>query len=780
MAKSTLDIIVNVVDAASKKLSDVNKQLRGTGDAAKKTGMDMVQFNRIMFSTTAFVGILQKQLSVLNSTLDKGAELGRIQDQFEAVLGPKGALFDAIDGMTKASIDRVEAMKSGIALKTLGIANSVQDAATIITGAGVAAKRAGIESGEGIRRVTQALKDGNLSNLEFLNLIRTNDVGLKAYLAVLNKYSGVMAGAVTAQQKNALIMRIITQVAKSAKDEHADLADVLFNLKQSFTFLRSEIGQYLGEALKPTLEATTKLFNNLSDLFSQFKKSKELVFVAKAFITATTAVVGFYSAIFVAKNAISMLGSLGFGVPKLIAILVGLGMTFQGVTNKADTLIEKFRVFGAFLKGIYELVANFDPESGMSKISEATADMLEKNGILALVENISRATIVVKTFATTVVDYITRAAKTLDTAVGGITNKIFSFFGATNKPWARSWIDNTSKVYKSLAGIAAVLIGIVGVSKVLGIGKGLLSKIPVVGRFFGGGSQGPSGSASDPIYVKMLDNLSGWLKSMIPTTGGVGAGTETVISTGAQGALGAFKDKILQTLTPIAMFIGKLGLLAAVISGVYYIGDWLGKKFQKLMGMNPDSALGQAANERSGFGPFSMPTYGADELSVANQLDKQAAAMGIKIPSIDVNKLLGESENYLQVGEGNRAENFAKEALGEIADKRFALGTDIATGQNVTHVPENPQDAIAQNALLSATMGQVNEQDRFELEQAMREAHKGTSAGGEAITPEEWRSIFMAAINNSSLAEEMAKTAKNTADANKKTDKNTISTRRGC
>lgn len=298
MAQKELIIITRVIDQATGKLISQQKEVHKLGQAVESTSNKFTQFNRTMFATTAFIGMFQKAFSTLTDTLMKSAEIDRISGRFESLVGPKGTFFAAIRGFTSNSIDRIEAMRSAISLKTLGIAEDTGNIAELIARAGTAAKMAGFTSEEGIRRVTQSLKDGSLSSLEFLNQIKSNDPALKALFAILEHGTGVMGSAISAQMRYNLILGALRGVTKEALFDTRDLYDRLLDVGQVFNFLRTSIGTLLGQALAPIFEKIIVGTDKISGMIDRFKNlDSGLISVTKNIILLGGALVGTFAAL---------------------------------------------------------------------------------------------------------------------------------------------------------------------------------------------------------------------------------------------------------------------------------------------------------------------------------------------------------------------------------------------------------------------------------------------------------------------------------------------------
>ncbi len=530
MAMRNLEIIVTVTDKASKQLDDVNKKVRGTGDAAQKAGTDFTKFNRTLFATTAFVGTFIKLFSSMMSAMDQGSELDRLSTQFERVLGPKGQLFAAIDSMTDASIDKFEAMRQGISLRSLGIVKSTEQLADVVSKAGVAAKMAGQDSGEGIKNYSEFLKDGNVSHLQFLNLISHTNPALMAQMAILHKAGGMMGGVISTQARLALGQSLLNAAVSGNLKGFRDLRDIMLDAKQNFSLFRQETGRLILTALAPLIDKVSQFILKLSMTIDNVRKNdKFLMFLTKALILTTGAALGLAGALGTLRLATIALTSIGFGLPRLLLFVGTLSMAFLGITSRVDKFTDKLRVFGAFIKGVWQLVTSLNTKTGIAQIDDDIKALLEKNGIMTFAQNVARGISVVKAVVKDMVDSFKWVGRQLDAVFGGIGRKFIDMISQFKEPWSNWWVNESATPIHKFARSFTVIGGTLGTmitgmifKSILGSAGGLLAKIPIIGGLFGGrgGGGGPKGSKSDPIYTKDADKsgTGSFLTKFLPTS----------------------------------------------------------------------------------------------------------------------------------------------------------------------------------------------------------------------------------------------------------------------
>ncbi len=415
-------------------------------------------------------------------------------------------------------------MRQGISLRSLGIVHSTEQVADIMAKSGVAAKMAGKDSGEGIQAYSEFLKDGSESHLEFLNLIAKTNPALQAQMAILHKAGGMMGGVISTQARLALGQSLLNAAVRGNLKGFRDLRDILLDAKQNFALFRGELGRLLLTALGPLVDKFSQFILKLSLTIDNIRKNeKNLVFLTKAVLIGTGAILGLAGALGTLRLATIALTSLGLGLPRLLFLVVSLSSAFLGITHHADSFIDRLKVFAGFVKGVWQLVTSLDRKTGIAKIDEDLKQLLEKNGIFVFAQNVARAISVVRVVVGDMVDAFRFVAKQMDNIFGGIARSFIGLIEKFKEPWEHFWISESStpieKFMRSFAVLGttfgAIFTGIFLKSIMGKMAGGLLSKMPVIGKFFGGaGGRGPSGKKSDPIYTRAADNIgSGILKT---------------------------------------------------------------------------------------------------------------------------------------------------------------------------------------------------------------------------------------------------------------------------
>lgn len=605
MAFRALVTLLKVKDSASQPMRRVEKSFRGVSKAVKKTGANFTEFNRIMFSTSAFVGLFQRQFQLLADTLNQGANLDRLTRQFQQAMGPRGDMFKAIAQFTDLAIDRMTVMQEALALRNLGISRNQQQTARIFAMSAAAAKKANLSSTEGIKRVVQFLKTGSVEGLAFLNVLAPTNMQLQMQMAVLKKAGGMMGKVMSLQQRLNLGMAALAAASRGAMFGQRDLSDITFELGERFGFLRSELGVFLGKALTPTFEKVVRMTDSITDLVHRLHTmDKTILKTVKNLVIVGTTFASVLATVGTARLIFKALGALGLGgIPFVATALLGLAAAFSDVEAATKGFVDMGKMIGGVLLGSFQLISSFlgDADNfsqGIGKMDSNLKNFLREKGLLKVTTNISR-------FSAMVISFVRDAGRTLidwfKIAYGWIEkllNKLGGLaasFGLVKEgaedttgagtPWSRKLIEGQGGVRGLMVKGAAAFMGAQLLGRVPILGS-LLKKTPLIGGLFGGtGGRGPKGTKSDPIYTvestgvarKFVRGLFSPDKAMFPTfgkwargAGGFLRGPSTRGLTGRAFERARFNRMLHGTLGKGGLFkhvLRNIGLGAAVKAG---------------------------------------------------------------------------------------------------------------------------------------------------------------------------------------------------------------------
>jgi len=397
--KKLLEILVKVSGAAAAKagLKAVGRHLKKLGKNAKQGGRDFKEFNRVMFSATAFMSMFSKGFSNAMNLMEKGAELDRITNQFERVFGtPSGKLYVELKKFTDNFIPRVEAMRAAVTMKTLGMTKTLSETANMIAAAGTASKMAGFKAGEGIKRFTNFLRDGALSHLNFLNIVAKTNPALQAELSILKAGTGILGGMVSTQRKLILGKKLLLLATINEKKGNRDLLDIIQSLKESFDMLGMSIGAILAQALGPLFDKISVGTYSFADFLENIRKTspfliglaKFLLVVAGSF-AAVIAVMGTFKLLMI---AIASLAAGGLALPLLLGFVMSLSLGFASLAANTETATESLdRLYdkldrAELIKKVADSLQELhfsDPkniEKGISQVKTKIWDKLDAEG----------------------------------------------------------------------------------------------------------------------------------------------------------------------------------------------------------------------------------------------------------------------------------------------------------------------------------------------------------------------------------------------------------------
>lgn len=444
-------IVVQVINAASSEARKIAKDLRDIGGATKSTQLDLIGFNRILFSTTAFVSIMQRRFSSLFNVMDKGADLDRLRTQFERNLGPTGKFFGLIAKFTDTTVDRFQALKSALELANLGIVSSAEGAAHVIGEAGTAAKRAGFDAATGIKEYTEFMKDGSIAHLENIGLINRSNLSLVAQQKILNATGGTMGSVISLMARLELGQWLLSERTAGLLHGNRDLADSMLDIKQSFTFLGREVGIFLGTGLAPLFDKISSIAYKTTDFIQNLTKThKGVVELAKAFLVAVVSIGGFLTTLLVVQNVAK--GIAMFGMPNLLIGLALASSAFLGAIHPMDKFTSNLQFLSRFIRDVGQEFIIF---------GHAVVNIMTFLGGLA-----------VKGFNLLPLDKIGNWTKPLE--------------------HVRHTAVQLTAVFAALFGLGKLLPGTIG---------SRLTNIPGIGGIFSIFSGRPKGTASDPIHV---------------------------------------------------------------------------------------------------------------------------------------------------------------------------------------------------------------------------------------------------------------------------------------
>jgi hypothetical protein len=782
MARTNIQVVITVKDGATKPLENVQKTIRGTGKAARDSTADIWQFNKTLFSTFAFVGLFTKGFSKLKESLMIGAELDKVSTQFERQVGPKSKFISALEGSTNVVIDEMTALDSGLKLSNLGITHGLENTAETIAKFAVAGRMAGKDATDVIEGLTGAVTEGNVARLEELGIMKRSDPAFMALQAITAKAGGTMGGVIAKQQAMAIVMGAINKRVQGQMFAFMSLGEVIDYTGKAYNNLRRNIGILLGNAVRPLLEKLLPLIQNFNKIVDSISRTdKETLFLVKTVLALTAALAGLFATLGSLKLIVKLLGFTPLGFSGMSMAILAVTAAFVGLTRAADGPLAKLKLFGAFFKGIYELVTNFDPETGMSKISAATEKLLADNGILGFVDFIAASIVTVKTAIKDIVDFVNWGARKVDAIVGFIFGGIDDRLKKTQK-WTTWWTTNTLSNFDKIKRAALLLGGIIGTiflgKKLFGAAGGILSKLPVIGGMFGG--RGPKGTPTDPIYTASVGGAIG--NALKNTTFGSGAINlvknlfsqlsvvlEYLVSYGFAGLRYALSESLMPILRTFGSVFSKIiapivvfgSAIWGAIEGIIIVADEYKKFFIGL-----SDATGAIVTMASDL--FMSIPYVKDFIdgikTAADWLYTGAKFLLVDGP-LWIIKNIAEGFKIIFGTLGIQLGSFGKSMSDwAAAQSKGKLSTPPEKKQTSVSVPTTPTyDDESTIQVLGEQMKNMDQAGKEKMQQAIESAMRSPANGGGFIDPEEFSTfqrMLTDAFDGSKNLQELVREAK--------------------
>jgi len=348
MARKTLEIVAKVIDAATDKLKKIGDSLGGVGKKSKETSSDITKLNRALFATTAFVALFQRGLTNFTSSIGEAASLDRLTNQFERLFGDKSKFFNQLDKATNTYIDRFEAMRSAVSLKSLGIIKDEGKIVNVLAMAGTAAKLAGTETSEGLKEIIEFLKDGSISHAEWLNIIARTNPHLQAELSLLHKAGGALGQVISTQEKQAIVMRLLNAATRNHLHDNKDLLDSYKEFIGQIQLLKTAFFTLVGTALAPYIKKFTEAITKTTEFIETHKEVGGTFFRLVKAVTFAVGSMGTLLAVLGTAKLVS--AALGATIIGPMGLLVALGLLTAAFYNVDESAEKSANSQGAFAK----------------------------------------------------------------------------------------------------------------------------------------------------------------------------------------------------------------------------------------------------------------------------------------------------------------------------------------------------------------------------------------------------------------------------------------------
>ena len=735
MARTNIDIVITVRDGASAPLDNVKNKLKSMGKASKEVSADLTQFNKTLFTSAAFIGTFAKGLSSIKASLEFGAELDKATTQYERVVGPRGDLVKALAKGSNVIVDETAALQSALHLGMLGIVKDGKQAGDILSKMAVAGAMMGKDPTQAMKDLTEASIDGNVAKFQEYGLINKNSAAYMTLTASVNKAGGTYGNMLVKQMQIAMVTKLLTEHTKKHMFMMLSTGQVVESFGTAFTNAKRHIGVFLANAVRPLLEKLIPLIIQFTEFIANaYKTNKNLMFLTKTVLVLTGAVSGFLAVIGTLQLAIKLLGFAGIGLPGLIIATLSLTAGFVGLTKGADGVIKKLELMGAFFKGIYELVSSFDPETGISQISDSTKALL--GDLYPFVKMISRVIVIVGTTLRDIWDLLKATGKVVDTAFGGIFRFFTDNFSKFTEGWSTWWTsDAVSDVTKFVRAAAVILGGLFAI----GIGKSLFKgAVNLLGKFgIGGGStKGPKGTSTDPIYT-------------IAAGGALGSGLNRALEIGGlkdlfgllkqSYTLGGWKQILKDIPAAFSLVFPKLtSVLASIGSIITTAISGIGTSIMKLVPLlGPALAIGASA--AAGYLVGSLINYVIDKWfpSVGDAIGKALSKILEWIPGFSAKGDLATDSEARDKADKDfeRFEKASNEDL--IKEFKAKQGGPRAGNTALQNLSAETSDDTAIVQAVGSQMQGMNQASRENMQSLIESALQSKETTGRFISPEE-------------------------------------------
>jgi hypothetical protein len=728
MATRQIKVVITINDGQTKKLDEFERKVRRSGKAVEQVNDKLLKFNRTLFSTTALVGTLGGAFMGISNLINRGADFSRAEESFRRVFGPKSDVSKMIGNFTDVAVDEVAAMTQAIRLSKNDIGLDSAQISQILAAGAVAAKKANVDTAEGVRLVTEAVRTGNIEALDNLNIINKGGTAFQAYESAIRAAAGTMGPAALAIKRKSEAVKLLMAETKDYMFGTADLKDQLVGLRNSVTRATARLGEFLGKALAPLTETMKKAADSAAEFFSKMKENKTFLEMTKRVLGAAAAVGTLLVTLASLKLIVFGLTLATAGIPGLIAAVAAGSIFFMGFEKTISKVGSALKTVGSAIAGVFQLVSSFDEKTGLGTMDKKIADLMVSIGLMTkktdefgnvvydgFLVNLSRGLILTKKLVVGFKDGVVSAVNAILTPFKKLIDTVKNLLNMDTGPWAHGLLDSAESIGKALGIFGAIIGGL----KLLKMGGSFISSL----NPFSGGSR--DGSMSKPFYVVPLGSMASAGKGLldkISSYNPLSKGNLAVILA-KFGKLGEVVGAVIRPFMSLVGVLGRVviglttlpGILAGAVAAM--AGILVGKGINSLLekytqGTNADGFQGNAV-ERAMF-----------------WLDKKTGILG------------GHAEKFAQY-----------QATIAQADKVKADMSPQGMTSQVT-TPRVFGEEVDKIDMLTEQMMQLKGSQQAEMQKQIEQALSASSEGGAKITQDEMAKLraFVEALNSSDVA----------------------------
>ena len=597
-----ISIILKVKGAkeAKKAVEDVFSQqtttlVKGFNDATKKTGDNMGRvrnktkaadstmkvFTRTLGRGMAAIYLYNRAWNLFGTQFESGLQLERAATQFDRHVGSVTKMLPELRSATQGVVADFDLLKTANRAFQQGI--KPQNMASTFKLATSAAQKLGLSTTDAIGTITNALTKQDEGALNTLGIVTSVNQAYKTQTALIAKQGGVMSKAMSIQLRQSLIMKELRSRFGGVNQAQEDGLMVLERFKASWTNFRAVIGQTLGIALIPltkaltgVLDLTTRLLEKLNQTegfqkFVQLSATLAGIWAGVKFVGAIRGLLNLFGMISgkgtaklpttlsrinvgmgrfgkIVRGIVPGLSKLEGGIAKTIPGLAGVARLIPG-WGTALSLILTFlgpvvNLLGkAWTAGkvFFQLLSNFDENTGLSKVLKKDAD--ELGNFYYVMETMAKVALVawavIKGIGQGLADGFRPAIAMWDLASDTVSNLANSLFGlAKTEPVSGNYLDAiTEKVRKLVKwiglGVSAIAMFIPGLQVagavgVAGFGGALLNDAGLGSALQGAaGSVGDRFGQSQPVTAQPQGQTSTQQSAPAPRSMNIDNGDET-------------------------------------------------------------------------------------------------------------------------------------------------------------------------------------------------------------------------------------------------------------
>jgi hypothetical protein len=511
---NNVNILISVSNKASQPLRQVKNEFRDFRD-------DLVKFNRRLFTASALVATFTMGFRKAFQLAAVGADFDMFREQFNRTFGAD--YFKILRNASKYTMDAMSIMQLAVQNHARGLSKYEQE--KIFTLSVGAAKLLGTSTKDAAMKMSQALQTMSVSGMkQFMVALNVNNQFKNMELFIGRLTKGLNAAGKQSENFKRVALRELELALGDLAAQTGDTKTMFMVLGAGLESFKQTIGNFLARALAPlsaklgrfVWEIADKLKDILDDVDGKFttlrKNIVNFMQISGGFLAISTGLLGVFSMLALVASTFSI------SITGLIGLIALLGLGFKTVKDRAGSWTGAMATMGATLKAFYQAFTTY--EDGWITLSGEVTDHIKslpsqtQNTIFRLLEFFALLRVAWEGFT----DGIKSGVHVIASAINFVLKPfkdLYSLFGGVATQFSTT-TEAIAKTIGHVVGFAGVFLAL---KSMLGGKGGILSKIPIIGRFFGG--KKPSGTAMDPIYTRSADGVSGFLGQNVGSLEGI-------------------------------------------------------------------------------------------------------------------------------------------------------------------------------------------------------------------------------------------------------------------